>query len=30
VITAGRATQFDPEIVDVLFAHLDDVLALRD
>jgi diguanylate cyclase (GGDEF)-like protein len=25
----GRGTQFDPEIVDVLLAHLDEALALR-
>jgi putative two-component system response regulator len=30
VIEAGRGTQFDPEIVDVLLAHLEDALALRD
>jgi PAS domain S-box-containing protein len=30
VIEAGRGTQFDPEIVDVLLAHLGDALALRD
>lgn len=30
VIEAGRGTQFDPEVVDVLLAHLGDALALRD
>jgi putative two-component system response regulator len=29
-IQEGRGTQFDPEIVDVLLAHLEDTLALRD
>jgi putative two-component system response regulator len=30
VIESGRGTQFDPEIVDVLLAHLEDALALKD
>lgn len=30
VIESGRGTQFDPEIVDVLLAHIEDALALRD
>jgi putative two-component system response regulator len=30
VIEEGRGTQFDPEVVDVLLAHLEDALALRD
>lgn len=30
VLEAERGTHFDPEIVDVLLAHLEDALALRD
>ncbi|HEX6782446.1 MAG TPA: HD domain-containing phosphohydrolase [Solirubrobacterales bacterium] len=30
VIEEGRGTQFDPEVVDVLLAHLEDALTLRD
>jgi response regulator RpfG family c-di-GMP phosphodiesterase len=29
VMKAGRNTQFDPEIVDLLLEHLDEVLAIR-
>ncbi len=29
LIREGRETQFDPEVVDALLEHLDDVLALR-
>jgi response regulator RpfG family c-di-GMP phosphodiesterase len=29
VIAGGRGTQFDPRVVDILLAHLDELLALR-
>jgi len=29
LIREGRGSHFDPEIVDLLLDHLDDVLALR-
>jgi putative two-component system response regulator len=30
VIKKGRASQFDPQIVDILLEHLDEALAVRD
>lgn len=30
LMKAGRGSQFDPEILDLLLGHLDDALALRD
>jgi PAS domain S-box-containing protein len=30
ILRAGRGTQFDPEVIDVLLEHLEDAHALRD